>query len=166
MSNRTLLTLGTLTILALTAAACGGGSTDAPSAGESAANATAPVGDSAGITTADVWARKSPMAATMGAVYLRIDNHGAVDDALIGAAAAVAHTVEIHETTNEGGVMSMAKVDAIPVPAGGSAELKPGGYHVMLIDVTAPLKLGERFPVTLQFEKAGMITVEAEVREE
>lgn len=120
----------------------------------------------AGITVADVWARESPMAASMGAVYMRIDNGGTTDDALVGAAAAVASTVEVHETTNEGGVMSMAKVDTVPVPAGGTAEFKPGGYHIMLIGVATPLKAGERFPVTLMFANAGVITVEAEVRTE
>lgn len=174
MSNRMLFLL--TPVLALGLGACGGASPSEGPADQGAANTAAPAQDTAapnvaapataGIIVADVWARESPMATTMGAVYMRIDNSGTADDALTGASAAVAGTVEIHETKNEGGVMSMSKVDGIPVPAGGSAELKPGGYHVMLIGVTAPLKAGDRFPVTLQFANAGAITVEAEVRTE
>jgi len=136
--------------------------------GLAACDAAAPNGAPAmaGITVTDVWARESPPASSMGAVYLRIDNGGPTDDVLVGAAAAVASTVEVHQTTNEGGVMHMAKVDTVPVPAGGSAEFEPGGYHIMLIDVTTPLKAGERFPITLMFANAGVITVEVEVRAE
>jgi copper(I)-binding protein len=61
-------------------------------------------------------------------------------------------------------MMGMVPVSRIEVPAGGSAELKPGGYHLMLIDLVADLKVGDTIELTLTFEKAGKITVKAEVR--
>ena len=74
--------------------------------------------------------------------------------------------MEIHETTMDGDVMHMQQVSGgIEIPANGQVELKPGGLHVMLIGLTRDLNPGETFPVTLQFENAGAVTVEAEVRQ-
>jgi len=95
-----------------------------------------------------------------------IRNMGRTDDALIGAASDVAETVELHETTMEGDMAGMHPVEAIPVPAGGSVTLEPGGYHVMLIGLKQELQTGQMITLTLTFEKAGQITVQAEVREE
>ena len=78
---------------------------------------------------------------------------------LIGVSAPVAERVELHAHIMSDGVMRMRRVDAVPVPGGGSAELKPGGRHVMLIGLRAPLKEGGTFPLTLTFDKAGTITV-------
>ena len=63
------------------------------------------------------------------------------------------------------GMMTMQPVDSIPVPAGEKVELKPGGYHVMLLDVKKVLAVGDTIDVTLTFEKAGEVTTTAEVRE-
>ena len=111
------------------------------------------------LTVEAPWARASAGAARTGAAYLRIANDGAEDDRLTGVAAPVAERVELHAHTMSGGVMRMRRVDAVPVPGGESAELKPGGYHVMLIGLRAPLKEGETFPLTLTFDRAGTITV-------
>jgi copper(I)-binding protein len=141
----------------------------------------APAG--AKITTENVWARPvapmpamaqaqpTPAAGGMGmagstsAVYMVIKNGGRDADRLTAASADVAQAVEIHETKMEGNVMRMSQVAGIDVPGGGQVELRPGGYHVMLIGVRRELKVGEQFPVTLQFEKSGPITVQAEVRQ-
>lgn len=148
---------------ALVAGACGGRSGDvAPVATDAGPTIVAP--PSGGLTITDVWAPASPGAVSTGAVYLTVANSGDADDQLIAAYSDRAGAVEIHQTTNEGGMVGMAKVDAVPVPAGGSATLAPGGTHVMLIDLTAPLTAGERFPVTLSFARAGVMTVDAEVR--
>jgi copper(I)-binding protein len=120
----------------------------------------------AGLAVEGAWARQSPMEATNGAVYMTLRNSGAAEDRLLGAASDVAATVELHETTSSGGMMSMSPVAAIPVPAGGSVDLAPGGYHVMLIDLVRPLEAGQTIPVTLTFEQAGTMTVMAEVRAE
>jgi copper(I)-binding protein len=100
-----------------------------------------------------------------GGVFMLLRNTGSEADTLIAAQCEVAGTAEIHETTMEGGVMKMRPVvGGIEVPAGGQVELKPGGYHVMLIGLTKDLQEGDRFPVVLQFQKSGKLTVEAEVR--
>ncbi len=103
------------------------------------------------------------MAEQMGAVYMNIANSGAADK-LIKANTDVANTVELHTVINENGVMQMRPVPAIDVPANGSVELKPGGYHVMLIGVNRQLEAGELITVTLTFENAGEKQVQAELR--
>ena len=113
-----------------------------------------------GVLTVEApWARASAGAARAGAAYLKIANAGAEDDRLTGVSAPVAERVELHTHAMSDGVMRMRRVDAVAVPGGESAELKPGGHHVMLIGLRAPLKEGETFPLTLSFEKAGTITV-------
>ena len=62
-------------------------------------------------------------------------------------------------------MMGMRKIDSLEIPAGGSVELKPGGYHIMLIDLTRELKAGDKFDITLKFANAGDVKVTAEVRE-
>jgi copper(I)-binding protein len=73
--------------------------------------------------------------------------------------------VEIHETVESGGAMAMQPVERIDIPAGGTVKLEPGGYHVMLIDLTGDLVVGEEIEITLEFEGAGEVKVTAEVRE-
>lgn len=103
---------------------------------------------------------------TTSAVYMRLVNKGGQADRLVRASADVAETAEIHESGMEGDVMKMQHLpDGLAVPAGGEVELKPGGYHVMLIGLKSDLQVGDRFPVVLTFEKAETLTVEAEVRE-
>ena len=99
-----------------------------------------------------------------GAVYVTLSNSGAQPDALVSASTDVAQTAELHETTRDGGVMKMRPVKAIPVPAGGKTELKPGGYHIMLMGLKQDLKPGEKVAVTLKFEHGGETRVEAPVK--
>jgi copper(I)-binding protein len=99
------------------------------------------------------------------AIYMVIHNASADADRLVGATAAVARTVELHETRIEGGMAQMRKIDGIPVPAKGKVELKPGGLHVMLIGLKRDLKAGETFPVTLKFQRSGEVRLTVRVRE-
>jgi copper(I)-binding protein len=101
-----------------------------------------------------------------GAAYLVLQNNGAAEDKLLSVESDVAKTIELHETKESGGMMEMSPVPNIPVPANGKAELKPGGFHVMLISLNRELKVGEKVQLTLNFEKAGKIQVTAEVREQ
>jgi copper(I)-binding protein len=101
------------------------------------------------------WARAS--AGKTGVAYLTIVNRGTTDDRLVSASTPVAEKAEPHSTTSDNGVMKMRPVDGIDVKAGGKAELKPGGLHLMLMGLKAPLKAGQSFPLTLTFEKAGAI---------
>lgn len=118
----------------------------------------------ADITVSGAFLRASPKMAMAGAGFLTVTNTGAQDDRLIAAAAGISKKVELHTHIKEGDVMMMRPVEAIAVPAGGRAELKPGGDHVMFMGLHAPLKEGDTVPVTLTFEKAGKIAVDMPVQ--
>lgn len=99
--------------------------------------------------------------------FMVIENAGETADQLIGAAVSpeIARTVEIHETTvGENDVMQMRPVQAIEVPARGSVELKPGGYHIMLLDVQRDLNPGDTVTLTLSFASGASLDVDATVR--
>jgi copper(I)-binding protein len=104
------------------------------------------------------------MSGSNGAAYMTIVNEGADADRLTSAESNVANSVELHQTVMKDNVMSMSPVEAIEVPANGQVELKPGGYHVMLVGLKQDLKVGDIVKLTLVFEKAGRIDVEAEVK--
>lgn len=108
------------------------------------------------------WARATPGQSKTGAAYVTIAA-GSVADKLIAVSTPVAGKTELHTASNDNGVMKMRPVDAIALPAGQTVELKPGGFHMMMLDLKQPLKEGERFPLTLVFEKAGKREVEVEV---
>jgi copper(I)-binding protein len=134
---------------------------------------------SAGLRVEDAWARPAmaggEVQGTMGqgmaapgtgAVFMRLVNDGSEADRLRGGQTDVASVVEIHETVLQGEVMKMQMLpEGLEIPAGGEVLLKPGSYHVMLIGIRDDLAPGERFSMDLQFEKAGTVTIEVEVRE-
>jgi copper(I)-binding protein len=99
-----------------------------------------------------------------GAVYVKVSNHGQSPDAIVSASSEAAETVELHEVINDAGVMRMRPVPRIDLPAGATVELKPGGYHVMLLGLRGDLKPGATVKVTLSLEKGGPMTIEAQVR--
>jgi len=109
------------------------------------------------------WARASAGEAKNGAVYLEIVNKGDTADRLIGAATSAAEHAELHTHISENGIMKMRPVEAIDIAPGEHIVLKPGGLHVMLMGLKGTLVEGVMFPITLVFEKAGSIEVEAEV---
>lgn len=111
----------------------------------------------------EAWARTT-IPNRPGAAFVTIRNHGESDDRLIGARSPSAARAELHSTIMEDGVMKMRKVETIPVPPGAVAELKPGGLHIMLFELASPLTEGEKFPLTLTFEKAGEIAVMVKVK--
>lgn len=106
------------------------------------------------------WARETPVSATTGAGYMTVKNSGTDADRLIAVETSGAAKAEIHQSINENGVAKMRPVAGIEIPAGGSVELKSGGYHLMLIGLKEPLAEGMRVPATLTFEKAGKIDIE------
>jgi hypothetical protein len=144
---RRALVVSVVLVAALALAACGGQG-----------------GTTGGITVSDAWARTSPMMERAGAAYMVLQNSGATEDKLLSVESDVAKTIELHETKEMNGMMSMSPVPNIPVPAGGKTELKPGGLHVMLIDLTRELKAGDKVQLTLNFEKAGKVPVTVEVK--
>jgi len=107
-------------------------------------------------------ARATAAGQAAGGGYLRLDNQGP-DDRLVAARAQVAERVELHSMTMEGDVMRMRQLDAVELPAGKTVELKPGALHMMFMGLKAPLKAGDKFPLTLRFEKAGEVTVQMAV---
>jgi len=109
----------------------------------------------------DPWARASVLASRPGAAYLTMES--ARDDWLLAVESPVADRVMIHATKTDGEVNRMVHLDALDLPAGERVVLAPGGTHLMLMGLTEGLTEGSRFPVTLQFERAGEITVSVPV---
>jgi copper(I)-binding protein len=112
----------------------------------------------------DAWARPTLGQARNGAAYLTITTTGA-PDRLVAASAPVAGKTELHTMTMNNNVMQMRPVDAIQVTPGTDVKLQPGGLHVMLLDLKSPLKPGDKFPLTLKFERGGEVQVQVEVRQ-
>jgi len=122
-----------------------------------AQTATAP------IAVSDAWARATPKGATTGAAYVTVSNHGAGADRLVGASTPVADKAQLHTMIDDNGVMKMRPVASTEVKPGAPLTLKPGGYHLMLMDLTQPLKEGDHFPLVLDFAKAGKVETEVKV---
>ena len=104
-----------------------------------------------------------PSAQTTGA-FMVIRNNGDKDVKVLKADNPVSTVTELHTHLNEGGVMKMRQVPAIDIKAKGEAVLQPGGLHVMLIDLKAPLKEGDVVPITLNFDDGSSKKVEAKVQ--
>lgn len=115
------------------------------------------------IRIVDPWARATAGMAMVGAAYMTLANTGATADRLIEATSPVATKTELHTHIVEGDIMRMREVESIDLPPGETIELQPAGLHVMLIGLSAPLQMGEHFPLTLTFAEAGTATVEVEV---
>lgn len=140
---------------------------------------TAPTPVPAKIQIGDLWVRPSSgssgtnmggsggmnMAGPTSAAYMVIRNTTSAADRLVKAQTDAAKTVEIHTTVKEGDVMKMQPVAGVDIPANGQAKLEPGGFHVMLIGVMRDLKPGDKIKLTLTFEKAGEVQLDAPVRE-
>ncbi len=109
------------------------------------------------------WVRAVPPVSHISAAYMSIINHGSMEDQLLAVQTSAAEVVEIHNVKKENGMMSMYPVKFVDVSAGGSQELKPGGYHMMLIKLVKPLKVGDEVELTLHFKNAGMVKVTAPV---
>jgi periplasmic copper chaperone A len=113
------------------------------------------------ITVEGAWAR--PMSVLTGesasgvnsAVYLTLRNEGGSSDRLVAGETPVAEALEVHESRMEDGVMRMRPVDGVRVPAGGAVELKPGGLHLMLLNLRTSLTEGDTISLSLRFEGSG-----------
>ena len=111
----------------------------------------------------NAWARATPPGAKIAAGYMVIRNQSAIPDRLIEASSPAAERVETHVTVKEGDIFRMREVKGYEIPARGSFELKPGGAHLMLVNIKAPFKEGEKVPLTLRFERAGEVRTELQV---
>jgi copper(I)-binding protein len=108
------------------------------------------------------WARATAPGATVAGGYMLIRNAGAADR-LVSASSPAAAKVELHVHINDNGVMKMREVRGYDVPAKGSFELKPGGAHLMFMNIKRPFKEGEVVPVKLKFQRAGEVSAEFRV---
>ena len=111
----------------------------------------------------DAYTRATVPGQQVAGGFLKIENKGNIADQLISASSPVAGEVQLHEMAMDGNVMKMRQVKDIAVPAGGAVELKPGGLHLMFMNIKAPLTAGETVPVKLKFAKAGDIEVKMPV---
>jgi periplasmic copper chaperone A len=175
--------LALVAVAALALVACGGDDAGNDGTGDDGAGSVA---------VSNAWARTSPMSASVGALYLTIEAD--TDDQLqaVTVDPSVAARTEIHETAtvtpttdapaddpagdtaddmgdmgdNDGGMMTMREIGSLDLPAGERVELRPGGFHVMLLDRAGPLVIGESFDATLEFADAASVTVTVEIRDE
>lgn len=111
----------------------------------------------------DARARETAEGTMTGAVYMEIRNPGAADR-LLSVETPAAGMAHLHGSFVENGIARMRPVAALDIPAGGTAVLEPGGLHIMLMDLDGRLVAGTRLPLTLRFERAGTLEVEADIR--
>lgn len=106
------------------------------------------------------WTRATPPTAKAGGGFVTITNKGTTADRLVAARSAASDKVELHEMKMDGSVMRMRELEkGVEIPAGATVMLKPGGYHIMFMELKAPFAKDAKVPVTLVFEKAGTIDV-------
>lgn len=121
----------------------------------------AAVAQTGGVEIKDAWARATPGGAENGAAYVTLLS--ATGDRLTGVTSSAAKVTQLHEMTNDGGVMKMRELSAIELPPGQAVTLKPGGAHIMMMGLDHPLRPGESIQLTLRFDKAGTREVTAAV---
>lgn len=118
------------------------------------------------VTAKDAWVRGTVPAQTSTGAFVTLTS--SVDAKVVGAASPIAKMAEIHESMTMGGVNHMHEVEAVALPAGKPVQLKPGGYHVMLMGLAKALKPGDVVPLTFTIEEKGgkrtRLEVKAEVR--
>jgi hypothetical protein len=140
-----------LVVLVTTLAACG-------------ASGSSGSGGGGFVTVSDAWVRAAPKGQA-SAAYMTITNGTPAQDALVGVSTASAGNASIHQTTTDpSGMTGMQATAQVDVPAGKTVKLEPGGYHVMLMNLTDELTTGSVVTLVLTFEHAGPLNVQAEVR--
>jgi periplasmic copper chaperone A len=117
------------------------------------------------LVISQAWSRATPSGAKIAGGYLTIENKGAAPDRLLGGSGDAAGKVEVHEMSMNNGVMTMRHLDeGLAIEPGKTVKLAPGGYHLMIMDLKTPFKQGDKVPVTLEFEKAGKVTLSLDVQ--
>jgi copper(I)-binding protein len=111
------------------------------------------------VSVSDAYTRATAPGQQVAGGFLKIQNKGNAPDQLISASSSAAGEVQLHEMAMEGNVMKMRQVKDIAIPANGAVELKPGGYHLMFLNLKGPFVAGETVPVKLKFAKAGDVEV-------
>jgi len=162
--------LASFAVLALTLTSCGGSSEEVTF--EESTDETTLLDDgieetTSAVTVEDAWARNVPMQEENGALYMILTSE--IDDAVLYADVeiSIAAMAEVHESiTNDDGSTGTQMVERVELPAGQPVNFQPGGYHIMLMGLIAPLEVGQIVTVTLTLESGELVVVDAEVREE
>lgn len=118
----------------------------------------AAAGDPSSVDIGHPWARATPGTAKNGVMFVTFTDRGQ-PDRVVGVSTPAAEHAELHETIDDNGIMKMRPVDGIPLEPNAAVTLAPGGKHIMLMGLKAPLKLGDTFPVTFSFAHAAPVTV-------
>ncbi|NWN83888.1 MAG: copper chaperone PCu(A)C [Halomonas sp.] len=116
------------------------------------------------LSVEDIHVRAVPPVSTTTAAFMVLHNDGETERSLVGANTPGAEAAELHNHVNVDGVMQMRRVESIPVPGGERVHLAPGGYHLMLIDLAAPLHEGDKVELTLEFDGGDTRTLDVPVR--
>jgi copper(I)-binding protein len=113
------------------------------------------------IEVVNPWSRATPKGATIAAGYATLRNNGATSDRLIGGSIEAGRRLEIHTLEMDQGVMRMRELKGgLEIKPGQTVELKPGSFHLMFVDLTRPLRKGDRIKGTLVFEQAGKVDLD------
>lgn len=133
--------------------------------GVNAASAEGAGGQVGGIKISDAWVRETPIGGQSGGAYLRITNTGSEPDRLVRVDSPVAKRVEVRETLFAQDTMKRRNLaDGLEIPAGGSVQMTPEGYHLIFLDLVSPFKPDQPVQATLQFAKAGTVTIQFKIR--
>ena len=112
-----------------------------------------------GLGVSHPWIRATPPGAMTAAGYLTLSNNGTTADRLMGGSTGAARNVTIHQTVTSDDRVRMSATPSLAIRPGRAIPFKPGGYHLMLVGLTAPLTVGQVVKVTLKFERAGDLVV-------
>ena len=114
----------------------------------------------------DPYTRTTPPMAAVAGGFMTVTNNGTEGDTFLGGSAGFVEAVEIHEMSMADGIMKMRRLEnGLQIAPNETVELKPGGYHLMLIKPSEPMKEGDKHKITLSFKQAGDIEVELEVKD-
>ena len=118
------------------------------------------------ILISKAWVQAMPPSQTTSAAYLTITNNSQDEAVLVSASSDIAGALEIHQMSDMNGMMKMAKVSDLHIPAQAKVVLQPGGYHIMLINLKRPVNKGDMIPITLHFKDGMTMTVNAQAKED
>ena len=118
------------------------------------------------IFVSNAWVQAMPPSQTTSAAYMVITNNSSKEAVLVSASSDIAGALEIHRMSEMSGMMNMAQVAKIRIPALGKAALKPGGYHIMLIGLKKPVNKGDIVPITLHFQDGSAVIVNARAQQQ
>ncbi|AFU99087.1 copper chaperone PCu(A)C [Simiduia agarivorans] len=118
----------------------------------------------ADVVISDSWARESIPGTSSSALFASVKNTGKKDVTLVSVAVQGADKTELHASQDDGGMMRMRRLEQVVIPAGQTVELAPGGYHVMLFRLAAPLRAGQTVATEFRFASGEKVAATADVR--